>query len=137
MKPKVSVLDYGMGNLRSVCRAIEASGASATLTTLVEGDRLLIPGVGAFAQAAERLAPQWDKLRAFLASGKPVLGICLGMQLLFEKSHEHGLTNGLAHFVGEVVRLPKTVIVPNMGWHGLRGLGNPYVYFATAYECAK
>src|SRR5262249_16711254 len=102
----------------------------------VGGDRLVLPGVGAFAEAARRLAPEWEPLKRFLESGRPLLGICLGMQLLFERSYEHGNTLGLGYFRGEVLAIPPTVTVPNMGWHQLCGLGNPYVYFAHSFAVA-
>jgi imidazole glycerol-phosphate synthase subunit HisH len=138
MGEPVRVLDYGIGNLRSVCRALEAAGATVELSTEVGGERLVVPGVGAFADGARRLSPVWSKLQEYLASGRPVLGICVGMQLLFERGHEHGITAGLGHFPGEVVQLPETEIVPNMGWHQLEGLGRPFVYLAHSYgvrEC--
>ena len=133
MGKPVRVLDYGAGNLRSIQRAFEAAGATVEVSPEVGGDRLVLPGVGAFADAAVRLRPQWTALQAWLSSGRPLLGICLGMQLLIERSHEHGLTEGLGYFQGEVTRLPETVTVPDMGWHRLEGLGNPFVYLAHSY----
>lgn len=137
MPNRVVVLDYGLGNLRSVQRALEAAGASIELSTQVKGDRLVLPGVGAFAQAVQRLQTQWGHLQQYLASGRPLLGICLGMQLLFERGYEHGDNRGLEFFRGEVTSLPRTVTVPNMGWHQLAGLGNPFVYFAHSYAVAS
>jgi glutamine amidotransferase len=136
-EPKVTLLDYGIGNLRSLRRAFETAGAEVQISTRVEGDRLILPGVGAFAEARQRLEPCWNDLRTWLREGRPLLGICLGMQLLFEKSHEHGVTEGLGHFQGEVVRLPDTVTVPNMGWHKLEGLGAPFVYLAHSFGVAR
>jgi glutamine amidotransferase len=132
-EPKVRVLDYGIGNLRSVCRALQAAGAEVELSAHVGGERLVVPGVGAFAEGAQRLEPERAALSEFLQTGKPVLGVCLGMQLLFERGHEHGLTEGLGYFRGDVVALPEDVTVPNMGWHRLEGLGNPFVYLAHSY----
>lgn len=128
---RVRVLDYGMGNLRSVQRALTCVGAEVEVSEEVGGERLLLPGVGAFAEAARRLGPQMEALRAYEGQ---LLGICLGMQLLFERSHEHGLTEGLGLLPGEVVPLPRQgVTVPNMGWHQLDGLGGPFVYFAHSF----
>jgi imidazole glycerol-phosphate synthase subunit HisH len=133
---RVRVLDYEMGNLRSVCRALVAAGADVEVSCEVGGDFLVLPGVGAFAEAARRLAPHWSALVSHLDAGKPLLGICLGMQLLFERSHEHGHTSGLSYFAGDVIPLSNAVTVPNMGWHRLDGLGNPYAYFAHSYGIA-
>ena len=131
--PRICVLDYGAGNLRSVQRALERAGAIVEVTTEPGGDGLLIPGVGAFGDAKERLAPVWGALSSWVAAGKPTLGICLGFQLLFEGSHEHGSHVGLGAFAGVVERLPDTVTVPHMGWQRIAGLGDPAVYFAHSY----
>jgi glutamine amidotransferase len=132
-KKRVRLLDYGMGNLRSVVRALGAAGAEVEISSEVGGDYLVLPGQGAFAEAAKRLREQWEPLKAHIEQAKPLLGICVGMQLLFERSHEHGLTDGLKAFAGEVVQIPPGVTVPNMGWHRLEGLGDPYAYFAHSY----
>jgi imidazole glycerol-phosphate synthase subunit HisH len=131
--PRVRVLDYEMGNLRSVVRALRAAGADVELSAEVGGDRLVLPGVGAFAEAVRRLGARVEGLKTYARRGAPLLGICLGMQLLFERSHEHGLNNGLGLFEGDVEPLPPHVTVPNMGWHRLEGLGSPYAYFAHSY----
>ena len=128
MKPRVRILDYGMGNLRSMKRALECVGADVELGAEVGGDRLVLPGVGDFAEAVRHLGSQMDALRAYR---DPMLCICLGMHLLFERSHEHGLTEGLGLLKGEVVPMSEAQLtVPNMGWHQLHGLGSPFVYFA-------
>lgn len=132
----VVVLDYGAGNLRSVARALEAAGATVAVSPDVRGARLVVPGVGAFAEARRRLEPQWAALQAYAASGQPLLGICLGFQLLFQRSYEHGTHEGLGVFAGEVVPLPQTTTVPHMGWNRLSGLGGPDVYFAHSYAVA-
>ena len=80
-KPRIALLDYGAGNLRSVQRALERAGAIVDVTTEPGGDALVIPGVGAFADAKARLAPVWDALSSWVLSGKPTLGICLVFQL--------------------------------------------------------
>jgi imidazole glycerol-phosphate synthase subunit HisH len=137
-EPVVRLLDYGLGNLRSVARALEAAGARVSVSAEVGEERLVIPGVGAFPEGARRLrlGDRWDAVRSHLAQGRPLLGICLGMQLLFSRSFEHGTTPGLAAFEGDVIALEPPPTVPNMGWHRLQGLGNPYVYFAHSYGVA-
>jgi glutamine amidotransferase len=132
-KPRVRLLDYGAGNLRSVHRALEAAGATVEIAGSVGGDRILLPGVGAFGEARRRLAAHWDDLLAWTRADKPLLGICLGMQLLFERSYEHGEHEGLGIFKGEVAPLPDDVTVPHMGWQQLSGLGDPAVYFAHSF----
>lgn len=122
----IGIVDYGMGNLLSVQKALEHVGCPArvvrTADDLAASDRLVLPGVGAFGQAManleqrELLAP----LRAACAEGKPLLGICLGLQLLLEASEEHGHHQGLGLFRGDVRRLPSDVKVPHIGWNQLR-----------------
>lgn len=113
------ILDYGMGNLRSVQKAFEYLGHEATVTTDIRAaGRLVIPGVGAFGQAMENLAPFRDQIRDHVEAGKPLLGICLGQQLLFESSEEHGAHEGLAMLPGTVKYFPKEQgrKVPMIGW---------------------
>jgi imidazole glycerol-phosphate synthase subunit HisH len=129
MKPSIAIIDYGMGNLRSVQKALEYAGAKAQVTNspsvLRKAQGVVLPGVGAFGEAVRRLKSQglWNPLRDALASDKPFLGICLGYQLLFEKSEENPGVRGLGHFKGPVVRFrfPKTSSkkVPHMGWNTL------------------
>jgi glutamine amidotransferase len=117
------VLDYGMGNLRSVEKAVQAVGYEcAVQTDLTGADKLVIPGVGAFGAAMEKIGPLADEIRAFARSGKPVLGICLGQQLLFDGSDEHGKNDGLSLIPGWVKYLPANtgLKVPHIGWSGLR-----------------
>ncbi len=120
---KVVVLDYGSGNLRSAERALARTGASVTVTSdleaAAEADGLVVPGVGAYAACIEGLnairggTVVWERLR----QERPVLGICVGMQILFEKGVEHGVeSTGLGVLAGEVTRL-KADIVPHMGWN--------------------
>ncbi|MCH6267848.1 imidazole glycerol phosphate synthase subunit HisH, partial [Neobacillus citreus] len=104
----IGIVDYGMGNLFSVSKALERLGAeyfiSANHSELLEADALILPGVGAFRDAMERLPA--DTIKEFAATGKPLLGICLGMQLLFENSEENGFTEGLGLLPGSVRRFP-------------------------------
>jgi glutamine amidotransferase len=127
MKPIV-IVDYGMANLRSVQKALEKVGHPAEITgdpnRVAEADKLVLPGVGAFRDAIARLheADLTGPIVAHLRAGKPFLGICLGLQLLFTTSHEDGEHRGLNLFPGEVVRFPNLpgLKVPHMGWNHLR-----------------
>jgi glutamine amidotransferase len=112
-----------MGNLRSVEKAIEALGHHCRVQTNLEGaEKLIIPGVGAFGAAMEKIGPLRDEIRAFAASGKLVLGICLGQQLLFDSSEELGEFEGLGLIPGRVRYLPSDtgLKVPHMGWSPLK-----------------
>ena len=120
---RVVVLDYGSGNLRSAVRALERAGAQVTLTAdrgrAQEADGLVVPGVGAFAAcvAGLRRIHGHEVIGRRLAGGRPVLGICVGMQVLFERGVEHGVeTEGCAEWPGVVERLHAPV-VPHMGWN--------------------
>jgi glutamine amidotransferase len=125
--PSIVIVDYGMGNLRSVQKALERLGFAAIISSqpeqLLQADKVILPGVGAFADAIARLhACRLDvALRQFIASGRPFLGICLGLQLLFTRSYEDGLHDGLNILPGEVVRFPEQpgLKVPHMGWNSL------------------
>ncbi len=146
--PRVVVLDYGSGNVRSAVRALERVGARADLTAdparAAEADGLVVPGVGAFAAVMGGLAavdaPRLVERR--LAGGRPVLGICVGMQVMFELGVEHGVeTAGLAQWPGVVERLHADV-VPHMGWSPVRppedttlfeGVESERFYFVHSY----
>ena len=146
--PSVVVLDYGSGNLRSVVRAVERAGADVTLTddfyAGLEADGLVVPGVGAYAACMEGLrAIKGDRLIGRrLAGGRPVLGICVGMQVLFERGVEHGVeTEGCDEWPGTVSRLEADV-VPHMGWNTVEtpaettlfaGLEDERFYFVHSY----
>jgi len=146
----VGIIDYGVGNLFSLRSSFAAIGAEAFVSgdanELAKADRLVLPGVGAFGDAAEKLrASGLDSfVREQAASGKPLMGICLGMQLLFEKSYEYGEHEGLGLLKGQVVgmsgRLPAELKIPHMGWNALQ-LTKParllengsYVYFVHSF----
>ncbi len=130
----IAIVDYGMGNLRSVEKAFHAVGHDAFITSdpdaLAKADHIVLPGVGAFAAAMENLTASGmiESVRYAVKSGKPFLGICLGFQLLFTESDEFGLTPGLDLVPGRVVqffqaddRTPETsaLKVPHMGWNAL------------------
>ena len=121
--PSVTVLDYGSGNLRSVVRALERAGAAVTLSSAredaMDADGLVVPGVGAFAacMAGLRAVRGPEIIGRRLAGGRPVLGICVGMQILFERGVEHGVeTVGCDEWPGVVERL-QAPVVPHMGWN--------------------
>ncbi|MBQ4347663.1 MAG: imidazole glycerol phosphate synthase subunit HisH [Firmicutes bacterium] len=146
----IAIVDYGMGNLRSVQKAFEYLGFEATITrsehVLQHADKILLPGVGAFEHAMRELKRHGldERINYEVAKGKPLLGICLGMQLLFDVSYENGVHNGLGILPGEIVRIPAPrVKVPQVGWNSLKiskreplfaGLPEePYVYFVHSY----
>ncbi len=141
------VIDAGVGNLGNLVRAVERVGGRAAISAdpeRIAGARcLLLPGVGAFAPPREALRGGVETaLRAALARGAWLLGICVGFQILFDEGEEFGATDGLGLLPGRVTRLPATVPVPHIGWnrlHGatdhplLEGLADRYVYFVHSY----
>jgi glutamine amidotransferase len=148
----IAIIDYGMGNLRSVQKAFERLGVEATVTSdkaLVESaDKLVLPGVGAIADAIAELkrADLVDPIVRAVESNRPFLGICLGFQALFERSEENGGTECLGLFKGTVRRFPESpeYVVPHMGWNDLTFKQNDvpiykdmketdYVYFVHSY----
>lgn len=125
-------MDYGSGNLRSVCKALEASGASPALITqasqLERLDAVVVPGVGSFGDCAANLQGTglWDPLREWIEADRPYLGICLGYQLLFESSEESPGVSGLGVLPGTVIRFSEAGLkVPHMGWNSLTDLKGP------------
>ncbi|MBP1157717.1 MULTISPECIES: imidazole glycerol phosphate synthase subunit HisH [unclassified Paenibacillus] len=145
----IAIIDYGMGNLHSVRSAVERLGYSALVTAdereLMEAEGAILPGVGAFGDAMEHLRDSKldEAVVRYAQSGKPLLGICLGMQLLFSKSEEHGVHEGLNLLPGEVVRFRGGYKVPHMGWNKLsfkqpnpllQGLEEGHVYFVHSYH---
>lgn len=147
----VGIVDYGVGNLFSLASSIRAVGQEAFVShdprLLSQADRLILPGVGAFQDAAEKLrASGLDSfVCAQAAAGKPLLGICLGMQLLFQESQEYGCHKGLGLIPGQVVsmegRIPPELKIPHMGWNRLevrrgrllKAVDGEYVYFVHSY----
>ncbi|WP_456403340.1 imidazole glycerol phosphate synthase subunit HisH [Hydrogenimonas sp.] len=151
----VAVIDYNMGNLASVRNALEKIGADSKVVSdpheVKRFDRILLPGVGAFGDAMEHLRERGmdEAVREFAGSGKPMLGICLGMQLLFSKSREFGEHEGLGLIPGEVVPFDPNLFdtphkIPHMGWNELfvqsetpifAGLPRAfYLYFVHSYH---
>ena len=126
----VAIIDYGVGNLFSLRSSFAAIGEQAEITgdaaRIAQADRVILPGVGAFADAYDKLCESGmdEAVRRAVKSGKPVMGICLGMQLLFERSYEYGEHPGLGLLEGVVVgmegRLPGGLAIPHIGWNALR-----------------
>src|SRR5215204_7317974 len=120
---QVAIIDYGVGNLRSVEKAFAATGCEATVTSdetaLRTAERLVLPGVGAFGACMKALKERgFDQLVKDRASeGTPLLGVCVGMQLLFDESEEFGSTRGLGLLRGSVRRFEKNLVVPHVGWN--------------------
>jgi glutamine amidotransferase len=147
----IAIIDYGVGNLRSVERAFAATGNPATISSdaqvLCEAKGLVLPGVGAFGSCIYALAERgFDQLvRQKVSSGTPLLGICVGMQLLFEESEEFGKTKGLGLIRGRVQRFASDLIVPQVGWNQVeRRNAHPilsqikdgaFFYFVHSYYC--
>jgi glutamine amidotransferase len=148
---RIAVADYGIGNLGSVTKAFRGAGAEVLLSgdpaVLRAADALVLPGDGAFAATMDEVTRRGlvPVLHDTVEAGKPLLGICIGMQLLFEESEEHGLHRGLGLLPGRVRRFDGSLPVPHMGWNVLRPRrrhaildGIPegsYVYFVHSYFC--
>lgn len=153
--PRVAIIDYGVGNLRSVEKAFAAIGCEAVVTSdeslLRSADRLVLPGVGAFAACMRELSSRgFDELVCErVKEGTPLLGVCVGMQMLFQESEEFGKTFGLGLLRGRVRRfpgdLPGDLVVPQVGWNQVRQRGthplladipdNAFFYFVHSYAC--
>lgn len=147
----LAIIDYGAGNLRSVQKACEAVGTTAHITSdsaeILSADRVILPGVGAFGDCVNNLNSYQliDTIRQVIAQGKPFLGICLGMHLLFPSSEESPDAEGLGILSGKIVRIPQTDgwKIPHIGWNSLtftkesplfHGLSeHPFVYFVHSY----
>jgi len=145
----IAIIDYGMGNLHSVSKAVQRLGFEAVVTSdpkvILSASGAVLPGVGAFGDAMDNLRETGlkDTVLEYAASGKPLLGICLGMQLLFTESEEHGQHAGLNLLPGKVVRFRGPYKVPHMGWNRLsfrtsspllEGLEEGHVYFVHSYH---
>ena len=150
----IGIIDYGVGNLFSLRSSFEAIGQEVVISgeeeVLAKADKLILPGVGAFEDAAKKLRQNGlDRfVREQVALGKPLLGICLGMQMLFERSYEYGVHEGLGLLKGEVVpmegKLPKELKIPHIGWNQLKFVNQDslllsgiregdFVYFVHSY----
>ncbi len=137
MTAKIIVIDYGMGNIFSICNALEHCGASVCLSSdsreIREADRLILPGVGAFRDGIENIKKQhlYEDILIFKDRGRPLLGICLGMQMLFSTSEEFGFWDGLNLIPGKVVQIPGYGIdefshkIPHIGWSGINPAKEP------------
>ncbi|WP_339206012.1 imidazole glycerol phosphate synthase subunit HisH [Paenibacillus sp. FSL K6-3182] len=146
----IAIIDYGMGNLHSVSKAVERLGYEAVITDdpekIAASDGAILPGVGAFGDAMQNLREtKMDEVtKAYAASGKPLLGICLGMQLLFTESDEYGTNEGLNLLPGKVSRFTGDYKIPHMGWNKLNflqeksplfnGLTEGHVYFVHSFH---
>ena len=140
----VAIVDYGVGNLFSLCSSLAAIGEETLVTDdpakLAAADRIILPGVGAFGDAADKLRERglFDVLRDLAAAGKPLMGICLGMQLLFEKGFEYGEHEGLGLIKGEVRPIaeviPADLKIPHIGWNALHFTGEKSPIFRYLNE---
>ena len=143
----IAIIDYGVGNLFSLCSSLKSIGAEAVVTpdpdAIRKADRIILPGVGAFADAAAKLrATGLDQvLMEEAAKGKPVMGICLGMQMLFEESHEYGVHKGLGLIPGRVIPMagyiPEGLKIPHIGWNPLilKGDRHPLLKYVSEGDC--
>lgn len=152
----IAIVDYGVGNLFSLSSSFRAIGAEVTVTSdqtvIHQADRIILPGVGAFGDAADKLrrSGMADVLMTEATAGKPILGICLGMQLLFEEAYEYGRHQGLGLLKGSIRPIadiiPKDYKIPQIGWNALhitresplfrRIHEGDYVYFVHSYYAA-
>lgn len=150
----IAVIDYGVGNLFSLVSSLKYIGQQAIVTSdadkVYQADRIILPGVGAYGNAITKLKQTGlvPVIKEYTEKGNPLLGICLGMQMLFEKSYEYGEHNGLGFIKGKVVKLnlPENYKIPHMGWNSLKiKKENPilkyisegdYVYYVHSYYAA-
>lgn len=144
---KFAIVNYGVGNLRNVKRGFENLGVNVSITNdkkeILESDAIIFPGVGAFAEAMKHLSPIKNELKEAIVAGKPVFGICLGLQLLFTKSHEGGIIYGLGLVEGEIVKISADVKLPHIGWNTIEIMrknplvegipNNSFMYFVHTY----
>jgi glutamine amidotransferase len=148
---QIAIIDYGVGNLRSVEKAFAAVGRDAVVTSdvalLQTAERLVLPGVGAFGACMEALAERGfdDLVRERVKTGVPLLGVCVGMQMLFEQSEEFGHTAGLGLLKGVVRRFSSDLVVPQVGWNQIHNLqchplfddvpDQSFFYFVHSFYC--
>ena len=148
---RVAIIDYGVGNLRSVEKAFAATGCDASISSdesfLRSAERLVLPGVGAFAACMKALEERgFERLvRERVAAGTPLLGVCVGMQMLFEESEEFGSTRGLGLLKGRVRKFGNELLVPQVGWNRIHqrrphalfeGIANgSFCYFVHSFYC--
>lgn len=147
VKPRIAVINYGVGNLRSIVRGLQQAGAEARTTENIRDipsfDAVVFPGVGAFGSAMKILSTNQKTIKAAIRRKMPFLGICLGMQVLFTESEESKVRRGMGIIPGKVIKLVGSVKVPHMGWNTLRILrvnplvrgisGGDYFYFVHSY----
>ena len=153
----IAIIDYGVGNLFSLCSSFAAIGEEAVVTNCIEeirrADRLILPGVGAFQDAAKKLRDTGMDVavKEEAAKGKPLMGVCLGMQMLFERSYEYGVHEGLGLLKGEIrpiaEKVPAGLKIPQMGWNCLKIVKDSpllkytregeYVYFVHSYSAVN
>lgn len=144
----IAIIDYGAGNLKNVAKAFDFLGIENTVTSdasvIKNADKIVLPGVGAFGEGMANLkkAGLCDVIKEEAQAGKPLMGICLGMQMLFDESEESPNVKGLGILKGKIRRLPKVgdLKIPHMGWNDLEckgklfeGLNKPFVYFVHSY----
>ncbi len=144
---KIAVIDYEMGNLKSVTNALSFLGAKPIIVkkpSRLRGDKIIVPGVGAFGKASQNLRPFSSKIEESLESNIPLLGICLGLQIFLEESDESPTEKGLALIKGKVRKIETNLRLPHIGWNSLeikkkncplfKGVEEGYVYFIHSYE---
>jgi glutamine amidotransferase len=153
----IAIMDYGIGNLGSVKNALDHLGLDNVITSdkniILSADKIILPGVGAFSDAINTFKKYgFDKvINEAIKKNTPILGICVGMQMLFERDYEYGVHDGLGILEGEIIRFNDVVDgvkykIPHMGWNQikviddnplLKGLDGKYVYFVHSYYCPK
>ena len=145
----IGIIDYGMGNLKSAANGLKKVGAAYVISdqadVLQQCDRLILPGVGAFADAMANIKDRglYEPVKKMVKEGKPLLGICLGMQMLYEESEENGLSKGFGFLKGRIIRMSGDIRIPQIGWnllekkqeHPVFNLisDRPFVYYVHSY----
>ncbi len=142
----IVIIDYGSGNLKSIKNGFSKIGEETTISQdtaeMEKADALVLPGVGSFGTAMDHLENYKDTIHDHINDGKPFLGVCLGLQVLFTRSQESEGVKGLDVFKGEVAKIPEGLKIPHMGWNNLKivnecpilqGIGDEYMYFVHSY----